>query len=168
MLLRERFFGISRTITRSLFGKPATLMYPQRPRDYSAATRGKVENEIEKCIFCLLCQKNCPTDAISVSKEKKEWQIDSLKCCACRRCVEVCPKTCLLMHNVYFPSVGTRADGTYLTVLPPGVVPAYEKAREKAKSEKPEKAKSEEPGAPGGSAAESSDKGAAKKKEEQG
>jgi ech hydrogenase subunit F len=93
-------------------------MYPQRPRVYSAATRGKIENEIEKCIFCLLCQKNCPTDAIWVSKEKKEWQIDSLKCCTCRRCVEVCPKKCLLMRNVYFPSVTEKPTGLYLIGLP--------------------------------------------------
>jgi ech hydrogenase subunit F len=93
-------------------------MYPQRPRAYSAATRGKVENEIEKCIFCRLCEKNCPTAAIGVSKEKKEWEIDSLKCCTCRRCVEVCPKKCLLMHNVYFPSVTGRAAGLYLIVQP--------------------------------------------------
>ena len=119
MRLTEKFFGISKTITRSLFGKPATLMHPQRPRAYSAATRGKVENEIEKCIFCRLCERNCPTDAILVSKEKKEWQIDSLKCCTCRRCVEVCPVKCLLMHNVYFPSVTERPSGLYLVVQPP-------------------------------------------------
>ncbi len=118
MRLTERFFGISKTITQSLFGKPATLMYPQRPRDYSEATRGKVENEIEKCIFCRLCEKNCPTDAIEVSKEKKEWQIDSLKCCGCRRCVEVCPVKCLFMHNVYFPAVTQRPAGLYLIVQP--------------------------------------------------
>ena len=119
MRLTERFFGISNTITRSLFGKPATLMYPQRPRVYSEATRGRVENEIEKCIFCRLCEKNCPTDAIGVSKEKKEWQIDSLKCCTCRRCVEVCPVKCLLMHNVYFPSVTERPAGLYRIIQPP-------------------------------------------------
>ena len=119
MRLTEKFFGISKTVTQSLFGKPATLMYPQRARVYSDATRGKVENEIEKCIFCRLCEKNCPTDAIGVSKEKKEWQIDSLKCCTCRRCVEVCPVKCLLMHNVYFPSVTERPTGLYLVVQPP-------------------------------------------------
>jgi formate hydrogenlyase subunit 6/NADH:ubiquinone oxidoreductase subunit I len=119
MRLTEKFFGISKTITQSLFGKPATLMYPQVPRVYSEATRGKVENEIEKCIFCRLCEKNCPTDAILVSKEKKEWQIDSLKCCTCRRCVEVCPVKCLLMHNVYFPSVTERPAGLYLIIQPP-------------------------------------------------
>jgi ech hydrogenase subunit F len=118
MRLTERFFGISKTITQSLFGKPATLMYPQRPRAYSAATRGKVENEIEKCTFCRLCEKNCPTAAIGVSKEKKEWQIDSLKCCTCMRCVEMCPKKCLVMYNVYFPSVTERPAGLYLIALP--------------------------------------------------
>ena len=44
--------------------------------------------------------------------------IDSLKCCTCRRCVEVCPKKCLLMHNVYFPSVTRRPAGLYLIGLP--------------------------------------------------
>ncbi len=119
MRLTERFYGISKTITQSLFRKPATLMYPQRPREYTPVTRGKVENEIEKCIFCLLCAKNCPTDAIAVSKERKEWQIDSLKCCTCRRCVEVCPKKCLLMRNVYFPAVTERPAGRYLIAQPP-------------------------------------------------
>ena len=118
MRLNEKFFGISKTITQSLFGKPSTLMYHQRPRAYSAATRGRVENEIEKCIFCRLCERNCPTDAIMVSKERKEWQIDSLKCCTCRRCVEVCPVKCLKMHNVYFPSVLERPAGLYLIVQP--------------------------------------------------
>jgi ech hydrogenase subunit F len=116
----KRFPGISRTIMRSLIGRPATLMYPRRKRTYTEATRGRVANEIEKCIFCRLCEKNCPTTAIVVSKEDKEWQIDSLRCCLCRRCVEVCPKDCLSMHDAYFPPVRSRAEGVYLTVLPPG------------------------------------------------
>jgi formate hydrogenlyase subunit 6/NADH:ubiquinone oxidoreductase subunit I len=142
------FPGLSKTLIRSLVGKPATEMYPQKKKTYTPATRGKVENEIERCIFCRLCEKNCPTRALAVSKEKNEWEIDSLKCCQCRRCVEVCPVKCLSMDNVYFPAVRTRADGKYLRVLPPGVVPAYQKAKEKAKSGEPKEAKSEKPDAP--------------------
>ena len=134
----RRFPGISKMIMRSLLGKPATLMYPQRKRTYTAATRGKVENEIEKCIFCRMCERNCPTAALLVSKETNEWEIDSLKCCTCRRCVEVCPVKCLSMDNVYFSVVRTRADGKYLRVVPPGVLPAYQKAKEKAKAQKPD------------------------------
>jgi formate hydrogenlyase subunit 6/NADH:ubiquinone oxidoreductase subunit I len=147
------FPGLSKTLMKSLVGKPATEMYPQRKKTYTAATRGRVENEIERCIFCRLCEKNCPTKALAVSKDKNEWEIDSLKCCLCRRCVEVCPVKCLSMDNVYFPSVRTRAEGKYLRVLPAGVLPAYQKAKEKAKSEKPkepepEKPEPEKPGAP--------------------
>ena len=143
-----RFPGISRTLIKSLVGKPATLMYPQRKRVYTDATRGKVENEIERCIFCRLCEKNCPTKALAVSKEKNEWEIDSLKCCQCRRCVEVCPVKCLSMDNVYFSPVRSRAEGKYLRVLPPGVPPAYQKAKEESKAVNPEEVKSEKSDAP--------------------
>jgi ech hydrogenase subunit F len=144
----KRFPVISKTLIKSLLGKPSTLMYPQRKRTYTDATRGQVANEIEKCIFCRICERNCPTDALVVSKEKNEWEIDSLKCCLCRRCVETCPVKCLSMENIYFPSVRSRADGKYLRVLPPGVIPAYEKAKEKAKSEKPKEVESEKADAP--------------------
>jgi formate hydrogenlyase subunit 6/NADH:ubiquinone oxidoreductase subunit I len=144
----KRFPGISKMIMRSLVGKPSTLMYPRVKREYPAATRGRVENEIERCIFCGVCEKNCPTSALAVSKEKNQWEIDSLKCCQCRRCVEVCPVKCLGMGNVHFAPVRTRGDGAYLRVLPPGVVPAYQKAKEGAKSGKPKKGELEEPGAP--------------------
>ncbi len=117
----RRFPGIAQTIMRSLVGKPSTLMYPQRKRMYPPATRGQVQNDIVRCIFCGMCQRNCPTDAIVVTKESRAWQIDSLRCCYCRRCVEVCPVKCLIMHNTYFPPVQTRQDGIYVTVLPPGV-----------------------------------------------
>ncbi len=144
----RRFPGISKMIMRSLVGKPSTLMYPQRKRTYSAATRGQVRNEIEKCIFCRLCERNCPTTALLVSKENHEWEIDSLKCCYCRRCVEICPVKCLSMENVYFPPVRSRAVGMYVTALPVGVVPAYQKAKEKAKSETPTEINAEKPDAP--------------------
>ena len=114
------FPGISRVIMKSLMGKPSTLMYPRRKRAYTAATRGWVENEIRRCIFCRLCEKNCPTKALAVSKEDREWRIDSLKCCYCRRCVEVCPVQCLSMHNVFFPPVESREEGMHVTQLPPG------------------------------------------------
>ena len=116
----SRFPAISKTIMKSLVGKPATRRYPQQKRIYSDATRGKVDIDILKCIFCSLCARDCPTSAIEVSKKEMKWQIDSLKCCACKRCVEVCPKDCLSMDNVYIPPVRSRSDGIYLRVAPPG------------------------------------------------
>jgi hypothetical protein len=50
------------------------------------------------------------------------------------------------MDNVYFPSVGSRAEGKYLRVLPDGVVPACLKAKEAAGKSK--EVTSERPEAP--------------------
>jgi formate hydrogenlyase subunit 6/NADH:ubiquinone oxidoreductase subunit I len=78
---------------------------------YTTITRGKIENAIDKCIFCGLCGKRCPTYAITVSKERTEWEIDRLKCCICNLCVEVCPTKCLSTHNHYAPPVTEKSQG---------------------------------------------------------
>ncbi|MDD2320830.1 MAG: 4Fe-4S binding protein [Geobacteraceae bacterium] len=103
-----RIFVMAKTVARNLLKGPATLMYPKRKRVYTAITRGRIENEIEKCIFCGLCGKRCPTYALTVSKENKEWVIDRLKCCICNLCVEICPVKCLSTHNHYFSPVTER------------------------------------------------------------
>lgn len=104
-------------VGRSLFGRPATEMYPERRRAYPDAARGSVANDIIRCIFCGQCQRKCPTGAILVAKEEAAWRIDSLKCCSCRRCVEVCPVSCLIMRNTYWPAVTEREAGRYTVTV---------------------------------------------------
>ena len=108
-----RFFTMTKTLTKNLATGPATLMYPKRKRVFSKITRGRIENDIDKCIFCSICSKRCPTYAIIVSKEAKEWEIDRLKCCMCNLCVEVCPKKCLFTGNHYFPPVIEKTMGIH-------------------------------------------------------
>jgi len=103
-----RIFVMAKTVVRNLLQGPATLMYPKRKRVYTLITRGRIENEIEKCIFCGLCAKRCPTYALAVNKENKEWVVDRLKCCVCNLCVEICPVKCLSTHNHYFSPVTER------------------------------------------------------------
>lgn len=103
------FFGFTKTILKSLFNKPATLMYPIVERVYSKNTRGKITIKIEDCIYCGMCQRKCPTAAIVVNRTEKVWKIDSLRCITCNYCVEVCPKKCLFMNNKYSPAVTKNA-----------------------------------------------------------
>jgi len=92
---------IGKMILRSLFKKPATLMYPVIPRQWTERTRGRIEIDIDNCIFCGICSRKCPTDAITVDRDKKSWTISRMGCIQCSCCVEVCPKKCLVNEAGY-------------------------------------------------------------------
>jgi len=44
----------------------------------------------EKCTACMICFRNCPTEAIHGSKNMVHW-IEQEKCIKCNTCFEVCP-----------------------------------------------------------------------------
>ena len=95
------FFEITKTVFKSLFGKPETLMYPVIKREFAKGYRGSIKIEQEKCIYCGICQKKCPTQAIVVDRPSKLWKIDPFRCITCNACVDNCPKDCLIMDNHY-------------------------------------------------------------------
>ena len=98
-------FSIFKIVTGWAFARPATRLYPFVKREPYAGTRGSIEIDIQKCSMCTLCQKKCPTEAITVKRQEKIWEIDRLRCIACSACVDVCAKKCLKMVPQYSPSV---------------------------------------------------------------
>ncbi|MFA5113878.1 MAG: 4Fe-4S binding protein [Candidatus Margulisiibacteriota bacterium] len=85
-------------VLKTLFQKPATVDYPNKPMPMTKNFRGKLNFLPEKCIGCLICMKDCPTDAIEIKKlgdKKFEMDIDLGKCIYCGQCVDSCPKKAL-------------------------------------------------------------------------
>lgn len=92
----------SRTALKNLRSRPATLMYPKKKRAFFERTRGHIER-LDNCVLCGLCAKKCPTSAITVDRQGKQWSIDRFKCIQCGSCVESCNKRSLVMRNEYTP-----------------------------------------------------------------
>jgi len=92
---------IGNMVMRSLFKKPATLMYPIKPREWTERTRGRIEINIEDCIFCGICARKCPTDALKVDRDAQSWTIARMGCIQCSCCVDLCPKHCLINEGGY-------------------------------------------------------------------
>ncbi len=38
--------------------------------------RGKITNNKEQCVYCGICEKACPVQAIQVSRKEKKWELD--------------------------------------------------------------------------------------------
>lgn len=90
------------SIFSKLFSKPDTRRYPAEKRHPLPGTRGHIDIEIEKCIFCGACQKRCPANALEVTRSPKAWTLNRYACIICGYCVEVCPKKCILMQESHF------------------------------------------------------------------
>ncbi|MDR2132531.1 MAG: 4Fe-4S binding protein [Clostridiales Family XIII bacterium] len=63
----------------------------------------------DTCIYCGICAKKCPQEALTVSRKKKNaqtgeqegeniWSVDAENCILCGICVEVCPKKSLAIE----------------------------------------------------------------------
>ncbi len=85
----------------NMFKPPVTTDYPIKPRIPLENDRGRVVIDISNCIFCGSCQRNCPADAITVTRAKGTWEINPFSCVQCKACVDNCPKKCLSMEPMY-------------------------------------------------------------------
>jgi formate hydrogenlyase subunit 6/NADH:ubiquinone oxidoreductase subunit I len=112
-------FQMTKTVIKSLFTRPATLMYPAKPAKKTANTRGHVKINPEGCITCRSCQRKCPTQAICVEVKEKTWAIDEMRCVTCNVCVEVCPTKCLSMETQYRPVRTSRGTIEKIPVAGP-------------------------------------------------
>ena len=91
------------TVFKHLFKSPVTLEYPEKKRELNDNFRGKPV--VEGCIGCGICQKVCPTGAISFTKDENgkvsSYTVDLKKCMFCGNCEYYCPKGAIKLTQEY-------------------------------------------------------------------
>ena len=71
-----RLFSIFKDILGNLVKGPVTRNYPAEVRDPFPGERGKLVIDEKACIFCGMCAKKCPANALTVTRQPKEWKFD--------------------------------------------------------------------------------------------
>lgn len=107
------FFVMFKTLVKNLFSKPATVQFPFAPREFPQGSRGQVVIDTSTCIFCGLCQRKCPTAALTVVRTEKKWSIKRMQCISCGACVDVCPKDSLKLDTKYTTPGIKKIEETY-------------------------------------------------------
>jgi len=94
-------FFMTKTVFSNLFSRYATRLHPFVVREPFPDARGELYCEIEKCIFCMTCQRKCPSQCITVDNKAGTWTCDPMACVYCGVCVDNCPVACLHQKQTY-------------------------------------------------------------------
>lgn len=101
---------------RALLSPAVTVHYPRQKIAITPNFRGHTllvqdpETGRHRCIVCMMCERNCPSNCITVVGEKSEGQtkkalteyrLDFTRCSLCGICVECCPTQALDFSDEY-------------------------------------------------------------------
>lgn len=109
---------------RNIFRKKVTEKYPEVMPDIPSRWRGLFRLDVDKCISCGMCARDCPNGAITITTEMDEnkkrklagYEINLSYCLWCGMCVEVCPVHCL-KHTKQFETATYFKEETILDLF---------------------------------------------------
>ncbi len=89
---------------RSLFKKPATERYPFVKTPVPPGFRGAPEVDVNTCIGCKICARDCPAKAIEMVDVGAKFPRPAFyydRCIYCAVCSECCPKKAIKMSDQF-------------------------------------------------------------------
>ncbi|MEM2107924.1 MAG: 4Fe-4S binding protein [Candidatus Bathyarchaeia archaeon] len=95
-----------------LFKKAATSKYPLVKAEVPEGFRGKQVYDINLCISCGLCARDCPAKAIEmVEVEGKRRPLFHLDLCIfCYQCAESCPRSAIKSSRFFELATTNKSD----------------------------------------------------------
>jgi len=123
--ISEILRGLGITI-KHFFSKKVTMQYPEEKWEVPEGYRGLPklvmgDDGVEKCVACKLCERACPSEAITIEigeyrdQNKRErvpaqFTIDMGRCIVCGFCEEACPVDAIIMSKEHEFARGSREE----------------------------------------------------------
>ncbi len=103
-------------VLSQIFAKPATTKYPFVKASVPEDFRGKQVFDINLCISCGLCSRDCPAKAIEmVEVDEKRRPLFHLDLCIfCYQCAESCPRNAI-KSSMFFELASTNKSNLVVT-----------------------------------------------------
>ncbi len=112
---------------KEFFSPPVTVQYPYQTLKMHEGFRGHIEligdeEGNPNCIVCMMCQRACPSNCISIAGKKVEGQkkkeltkyiLDFTTCSLCGSCVESCNFNAIQFSNEYNLASTRKEDFIY-------------------------------------------------------
>lgn len=107
-------------VSRSLFKRPVTELYPFERRPAPARLRGLLVFDPGRCTGCKICMRDCPANALElvvVDKPAKRFamRFHTDRCTYCAQCVVSCNFDSLSMSHERWELAGLSPDQFLLT-----------------------------------------------------
>lgn len=98
-------------VLRNLGAGRSTVRYPFGPLEIPPSFRGRVEVDIERCVGCGLCARDCPTGCLEVERlpgggVRVAHRYDG--CATCGQCEESCRQGAIRLTPTFCAGASTR------------------------------------------------------------
>ncbi|MEM3875176.1 MAG: NADH-quinone oxidoreductase subunit I [Candidatus Bathyarchaeia archaeon] len=103
---------ILKEVLAHFFKKPATRRYPEEKPYVPVGFRGRQIFDINLCISCGLCARDCPAKAIEMvevdGKLRPLFHLD--RCIFCYQCAESCPRNAIKSSEIFELASTNKSD----------------------------------------------------------
>ena len=108
--------------TDNQYTAPATTktvdVFKQETAEEAHQATALPKADLDNCVYCTLCAKNCPQNALDVDRAAKTWKLDADNCVSCGLCAEKCPKKCIEMSSDAPEKVPAFMSGYNVEAMP--------------------------------------------------
>jgi formate hydrogenlyase subunit 6/NADH:ubiquinone oxidoreductase subunit I len=112
MAKKSRISPMFREVFSQLFRKTATGKYPFVKCIPAEGFRGRQVFDINLCVSCGLCSRDCPAKAIEMvevnGKKRPLFLLD--RCIFCYQCAESCPRNAIKSTDIFELATTNKSD----------------------------------------------------------